>query len=566
MAVAGTNLTFDRVSSRLHQLFDGLITVSDDEAKDPVKRESMFLSRAYMALSLLHFTEANTGEAAKSVTDGSKDGGIDCIYISKKHNKIYLGQSKFSKNEDNAIRLAGFNRFRDGAKDVLNQRWTCTNSYLHRFKNDIQLALDDINTTVELLYAHTGQGELSNHIEDSLNSLLGEFNEDEELITFSQFRLALAADVARRKARPENINAEIQLKGFGQRKEPYRAVYGSMPAEDAVRLYEEFGHKLFAENLRFAIEKSDVNDSIRNTAKEQPEDFWYFNNGVTIICDDVKKTLAGGSSNEAGSFEIKRLSVINGAQTISSLHRASKEGTDLSTADILVRVIAIAETPEDFTTQVTTANNTQNDLSPVDFVAADDNQDRIKREAELFGKVYSYRRGEGDTTNEFGFTVREATIAAACASGELKLAVSAKRYISGLWENTKREPYTKLFNESVSAIQLWNLVRIMRVVDDELQRIALTFEGRDKLIAIHANRFILFTIFQDIEIDLSDSVSDLKPLEKFARDLTNENLTALLPFVNTLYPDGYAGNVFKNTDKQVTLLTALKGDLPAHIG
>lgn len=286
---------------------------------------------------------------------------------------------------------------------------------------------------------------------------------------------------------------------------------------------------------------------------------------MTIICDDVKKTLAGGSSNEAGSFEIKRLSVINGAQTISSLSRAAKEGADLTGADVLVRVIAIAETPEDFSTQVTTANNTQNDLSPIDFVAADDNQDRIKREAEAFGKLYSYRRGEQDTVNDFGFTVREATIAAACASGELRLAVSAKRYISGLWENTKKEPYTKLFNENVSALKLWNLVKIMRVVDDELQVMSATLEGRDKLVAIHANRFILFTIFKEVDIDVDQPIDDIGVVETFARSLTRRNLSAILPIVNERFPDGYAGNVFKNTDKQTTILGALENTLPAEI-
>lgn len=181
-----------------------------------------------------------------------------------------------------------------------------------------------------------------------------------------------------------------------------------------------------------------MNDAIRQTAGEDPKHFWYFNNGVTAICDEYVKQPVGGNNTDSGVFEVKKISVINGAQTISSLARAKAEGTSLNEIFFHLRIISLRETPENFSSDVTTANNTQNDLSPIDFVAADPNQDRIGREASQLGLVYTYRRGDKNPTADTGFDVREATIAAACASGELRLAVSAKRYISGLWENTKK--------------------------------------------------------------------------------------------------------------------------------
>ena len=557
MATLGSAVTVDRVASRLHQIFDGLIIISDTDAKNEKKKEEMFRTRAYMALSLMHFTEANASEAAASMTDGTNDGGIDSIFVSRKHNKIFVGQSKFSNSTGKGVALSEFNRFRDGVRNLINQKWTKTNENLHRFKGDIESALKDIDTSVVLVLAHTSADNLSDHIDESLRTFLAEYNAFESFLTFEQFRLNLATDVARRRLRPENIDGDILVKNFGIRKEPYKAVYGSVPAGDLIRLYSEHSQKLFAENLRFAIEKSEVNDSIRGTASSEPENFWYFNNGVTIICDEFKKSLAGGSSTDAGSFEVKRLNVINGAQTISSLARALAEGADLTTADILVRIIAIADTPDDFSNSVTTANNTQNDLSPVDFVAADQNQDRIKREAAAFGKIYTYQRGETDPASELGFTVREATIAAACASGDLRLAVSAKRYISGLWENTEKEPYTRLFNDSVNALNYWNGVQIMRIVDKTLSETSKDLEGRDRLISIHANRFILFTIFEELKFDLSQPVKITGTVEKEVRETTERNIAVIIPLVNDLFQEDYPGNVFKNRDKQQELLLQL---------
>ena len=545
------------MATRLHQIFDGLIIVSADETKDEKKAEQLFRTRAYMALSLLELTDANAAEAAAAITDGGDDGGVDCVYVNERNKTLILGQSKFSSNVKKGVDLKEFNRFRDGVKDILNQKWTSVNTALHRFKESVQNILTDIDAEVVMVFAHTSGEALSEHIVVSKDTFLEEMNRFEQFADFSEFTLDKAALVARKRARPENINVQVMLKSWGLRREPYKAVYGAVPAEDIVRIYTEFGQRLFSENLRFGIEKSEVNDGIRQTAKDDPQNFWYFNNGITAICEDFKKAPVGGQATDTGVFDVTRISIINGAQTVTSLARSVAEGAILNDADVQLRIISLTDTPEDLAIDITTANNTQNDLSPVDFVAGDPNQDRLRREAAGIGKVYTYRRGEGDPSLSDGFSIREATIAAACASQELRLAVAAKRYISGLWENTTKEPYTKLFNDNTTAEWLWKAVSIMRSVDGQLVEEAKALDGRDRLISVHANRFILFTVFREIgeewhaEGDLSTELLDR------VKELTRRNLAVITPLVNDLFPDGYPGNVFKNRDRQNEILTQL---------
>ena len=276
-----------------------------------------------------------------------------------------------------------------------------------------------------------------------------------EIITLKEAR-----ETARSRTRPEDIGLSVMLRNWGLIADPFRAVYGSVSAQDLVSWLTANGDKLFAENLRFGIEKSEVNDGIKLTASEEPKNFWYFNNGVTAICDEFAKQAVGGTNTDSGVFDVRKISVINGAQTISSLAKAMSQGATLKDVYVHLRIISLTGTPENFAVDVTTANNTQNDLSPMDFVAADPAQDRIRREAAQSGLIYSYRRGDQDPPKDTGFNLREATIAAACASGDIRLAVSAKRYISGLWENTKREPYTRLFNQSTDASWLWRAVQV----------------------------------------------------------------------------------------------------------
>lgn len=33
---------------------------------------------------------------------------------------------------------------------------------------------------------------------------------------------------------------------------------------------------------------TEVNDEVKRTIEEQPENFWYYNNGITIVAESIK--------------------------------------------------------------------------------------------------------------------------------------------------------------------------------------------------------------------------------------------------------------------------------------
>ena len=410
------HIVVDQIAQRLHQIFDELVIVPPRKGASEADTEQHFLTRSFSALALLEHSDANVSDSASSITDGGEDDGIDAIYVSENHKKIYLIQSKWLNNTQKGVQLNEFTRFRDGTKRLISLAWDERNSGLHAYKDDVERMLKDIDTEIVMVLAHTSEQPLSQDIVRATDEFLGEQNKFGELISFKEFTLREAREVARSRTRPENINATIMLANWGLIERPYKAAYGAVAALDVVAWHNEHEDRLFAENLRYGIEKSEVNDGIRATAHEEPESFWYFNNGITAICEDISKQPVGGNSTDSGVFDVKKISIINGAQTASSLSRAHKEGADLTSVKIHMRIISLAGTNENFATAVTTANNTQNDLNPVDFVAADPNQDRLRREAAQIGLVYTYRRGEEEPAKDNGFTIRTATIAAACAS------------------------------------------------------------------------------------------------------------------------------------------------------
>lgn len=58
--------------------------------------------------------------------------------------------------------------------------------------------------------------------------------------------------------------------------------------------WKDHGRNLFARNIRNFKGSTEVNNSITATLRDQPEHFWYFNNGITILCSRVQKQVFGG--------------------------------------------------------------------------------------------------------------------------------------------------------------------------------------------------------------------------------------------------------------------------------
>lgn len=547
-----------QIATKLKDVFLGKIDLSNVGQKDAAAQEQQFLTRAYAALYLMDVAGLSADEAARSICDDGDDDGIDAVYVDAKSAKIYFGQSKWKSKTDSGIKLSEFTRFRDGIERVLDGDWTDTNKALHRFRIEIESVLTNVDVEVIAFFAHTSTEEIAVNTQEKIAKFVSDQNQyNKGFLRFVEFRIPDATRAARFAARPATIDTNVLLANWGLIHTPYKAVYGHIAAADLSSLFEEYGNKLFAENYRFGIDKSNVNDAIAGTAASRPDSFWYFNNGITAICDDFMKLPIGGNDTGSGIFEARKLSIINGAQTVTSLFRSKQLGASLDAVRVHMRLISLQDTPEDFALNVTSANNTQNDLNPVDFVASDTNQDRLRRELSALGKLYVYRRGEAQPKFDEGFDIRIATIALACASGDLRLATQAKRYISGLWENTKKEPYTTLFNSSLSGAYLQKCVDVLRRVDIVLDEYIKTKERKEKLVAVHGNRFIAFCVFEELRSRNLFGAKD----ELVAADVV-ENITLRLTLETTeyimgSYSEAYPGNFFKNQEKQAEVFAFL---------
>ena len=90
-------------------------------------------------------------------------------------------------------------------------------------------------------------------------------------------------------------------------------------------LYNQIGDQLFQNNVRIGIdEKLGVDASIRETLEKEPEQFWFKNNGVTILLEKPDGHLGYREElflGRMGQEDALPFSVVNGAQTITVASR-----------------------------------------------------------------------------------------------------------------------------------------------------------------------------------------------------------------------------------------------------
>lgn len=138
---------------------------------------------------------------------------------------------------------------------------------------------------------------------------------------------------------------------------------------------------LFGQNLREALGKSKTFDGMAKTIREEPEKFWFYNNGITILAEDYDTESQGENQDKIEKVALKNFSIINGAQTTSALGRFLKEARmDMKQEDIeklrrvfvLVRILKVND-PE-FRSRIAIYNNTQNPITTRDMASNRDEQ------------------------------------------------------------------------------------------------------------------------------------------------------------------------------------------------
>lgn len=564
-------ITINRIVSKLTERFENHIhkrecatTQSDYKVKMGSRSIAAFVTQCLGNLP--------DEEAGASVCDSSSDGGIDSIAVNHTEKTVVVVQSKYDQQSNGTLTKSDLLSFKDACNNLLEQKWNLFDEILRARQKDIETAIYSSNYKFFFVFAHTGKNgaapliiEMLNKWQDELSrDALVEDPNDFDALPF-QVHLVCGEDIANwmhtRKTKKIDLD-NVVIQDWGRVLEPYQAFYGKVDAYQLANWWNDYEDFLISKNIRGPLLDTDVNEAIKNTALNTPELFWYFNNGITVLANSVEVHLSTApAKRDTGVFSFKGVSVINGAQTISTIGRLFKSSTEdikqkLTSIYVSVRFIKISDSSE-FSEQVTRANNFQNRVLGRDFASQHQEQIRLRKEVSVEGYDYEIlRSGDNSPPNDKSFDLDVALNALACLSNSGSILATLKSNRGKFFENLDGRPYTAIFNPSVTGVKLINSVLHYKAIDKMIQAEISNenlSDNRRRLI-LNNGRFVISSILLKKIGGLANSNNIIEPTLDAYQQALPLYLEQISDYLDVNFPTAYPARFFENVQKVTDLI------------
>ena len=153
--------------------------------------------------------------------------------------------------------------------------------------------------------------------------------------------------------------------------------------------------QLFEANVRDYQGTVKVNRAIRASLSKATEDFWWLNNGVSILATDIS---VGGKT-----LNIQDPQIVNGLQTSKEIYNYCKEAkTDNESRKILVRIMVPKE--EESRDNIIRATNSQTSVPPASLRSTDrihrNIEEYLKTKGLFYDRRKNYYKNEGKPRNK----------------------------------------------------------------------------------------------------------------------------------------------------------------------
>jgi len=351
-------------------------------------------------------------QGARALVGGAGDKGIDAIWIDESAKAVFVVQAKFreslgqrSENRNDVLGLLEVARYLS-EKD--NHKFE---SYLDKMEPLAAARLRDarqrfLADSFRVLLYFVTLGKVSSTIRNDAELRIGEFS---KLVTMGIIDSTSAADVMRNyldgvapsipACRLETERGDqVRVNSISQRydeKNKIECWVLSMRGDKIAELFETAGTRLFARNVRgYLGQRPPVNEAMKETLQDEPDRFFYYNNGITILCDEAEKKSHEGRE----ALHIKHPQIINGQQTTRTL---AKHPGLAANASVLVKVIAVKQRSSEDTqfnsllSSIVAGTNFQSPIKQSDLRSNDRIQVALERSLRKLGYGYIRKRQAG---------------------------------------------------------------------------------------------------------------------------------------------------------------------------
>lgn len=359
------------------------------DKKDDYAFTALCVQADYYTSPALSFSNER---ARTRLVDGTNDGGVDALFNdpNSEESDLVLVQSKFYQKitfEDVVNAFEKMLRFYDERN--MGHYESVKQEISNRFAT-LRAETGEESKIVFVLYTSAPKNNLKkDKIERELKTQLDQIGNAEIRILFDNDIYEKIKEFESRQ--PDVATGKIFIDESGNYLSygDEEAIIANVSARSIKSLYTTHSFNLLAKNLRYHVAGKTIDCAIRDSIRDNPHDFWFKNNGITIICESYRI-----SGNQ---ITLSHFSIINGGQTTYILYSSPylHEGSDFY---LPCKIIIAQGNDEDekarFVLDIAKATNSQKAIKAIDLKANSPEQVRFGRIRRNNGIFYQTKRGE----------------------------------------------------------------------------------------------------------------------------------------------------------------------------
>lgn len=314
--------------------------------------------------------------------DGSKDYGIDACFLDV--NTLYIIQGKYRREHSytNVYQFLETIESFFTLKDSKELRQILIPAYNLAFGDEISqikiyyMTNNDIRSEFGV-YNYADKCELRKNIISRLTwkevtiKICGIYD-------FSTIKTGILLELPKEAKKAE---ANLVLENFFENRDK-TSIVAEISLKSLAGLVSKHKKYIFFSNIRDYKGLNSINKNIKNTYELHPKDFWYYNNGITLVCKEY--------SIKNSYITIIAPQIVNGCQTATTIFNCwSKQSVaerENNQGTILIKIIK--DLKEDKRKDITRYTNSQTAVTGKDFFALEAFHKELQKNFEDFGYFY----------------------------------------------------------------------------------------------------------------------------------------------------------------------------------
>lgn len=461
-------------------------------------------SATFVFLVMQTLLDLSDDDAIDCLVDGSGDYGIDGIHLTSPQDgefNVMLFQGKYKD------RLDGENHFEQRAIE----KGLLALETLFDPKKPINSASERLKDRVEEIRSLVAEGYLPKVKFVACSNGLKWNEATQEIIDNKKFGDIVSwshvgpDEIINLMQATAPVDDSITLKGKAL-VEDYnfkRVLVGRMPVSNLKTLFDKYGDRLLERNIRryLGLSGSRINENIAKTLRdrEQSPNFYFYNNGITIICSQFRHNAL---ASDDWTVHIKGLQIINGGQTSKTVQQILTEMPEAADAQVLVRIYEVPADDTDLIRNITYATNSQNPVDLRDLRSTDERQRVLGMAIEELG--YTYRGQRSETSSSKSTDLTSAVVA------EAVLAVWRQRPHQARFMSSEHfgKLYDLIFTPDLNGAQAVLAALILRFAENKRKRPP---EGAPEFLP-YGSRFVAMLMGHYLLADLGINRANLSEL------------------------------------------------------